>query len=103
MGAQIAFQWGAAYPNMMDALLPFVGSARTATHNWIFLENVRQAIVSDPAWRDGAGGGALDDGLKRMQLVFDSWGLSQTFYRRCELPPSEIFEFASIRRFCRGL
>lgn len=82
MGAQIAFQWGAAFPDMMDALLPFVGSARTATHNWIFLENVRQAIVSDPAWDGGAGGGALEVGLRRMQLVFDSWGLSQTFYRR---------------------
>jgi homoserine O-acetyltransferase len=82
MGAQIAFQWGAAFPDAMDALLPFVGSARTSPHNWVFLENVRMAIESDPDWNGGHYAAAPTTGPQRMGVVFDSWGLSQAWYRQ---------------------
>jgi homoserine O-acetyltransferase len=82
MGAQIAFQWGATFPDAMDALLPFVGSARTSPHNWIFLENVRMAIESDPDWNGGDYARAPTLGPARMGVVFDSWGLSQSWYRQ---------------------
>ncbi|WCT74609.1 alpha/beta fold hydrolase [Sphingomonas naphthae] len=82
MGAQIAFQWGAYYPDFMDAILPFVGSARTAHHNWVFLENVRGAMTSDPAFMDGEYETQPTVAFDRMGLVFDSWGLSQAWYRQ---------------------
>ncbi len=82
MGAQVAFHWGAYYPGLVERMLPFVGSARTSVHNFIFLENVRTAITSDPAWMDGEYKEPLTVAFKRMRLVFDSWGLSGDFYRQ---------------------
>ena len=37
MGAQQAFQWGALYPEMVQAIAPVCGSARTSPHNYLFL------------------------------------------------------------------
>jgi len=82
MGAQVAFQWGAYYPDLVERMLPLVGSARTSIHNWIFLENVRTAITSDPAWLEGEYREPLTLAFRRMRLVFDSWGVSQAFYRQ---------------------
>ena len=82
MGAQIAFQWGAWFPDAMQALLPLAGSARTSPHNYIFLENVKTAIMSDPAWMEGAYRVQPRVAFERLRLVFDSWGLSQSFYRQ---------------------
>lgn len=82
MGAQIAFQWGATYPDAIDGLLPFVGSARTSPHNRVFLENVRMAIESDPAWNRGDYDAPSTVSPGRVGLVFDSWGLSQAWYRQ---------------------
>jgi homoserine O-acetyltransferase len=82
MGAQVAFQWGAYYPDSVERILPFVGSARTSIHNYIFLENVKTAITSDPEWLDGEYKEPLTLAFRRMRLVFDSWGVSQSFYRQ---------------------
>lgn len=40
MGAQQTFEWGAAYPGMVERIAPFCGSARTSRHNFVFLEGV---------------------------------------------------------------
>ena len=32
-----SYQWGAQYPEMVDAILPFCASARTSPHNQVFL------------------------------------------------------------------
>jgi homoserine O-acetyltransferase/O-succinyltransferase len=82
MGAQLAFQWGAAFPDKVERILPLVGSARTSPHNFVFLQNVRMAITSDPAWQNGEYTDQPALGLARMRLIFDSWGLSQTWYRQ---------------------
>jgi homoserine O-acetyltransferase len=38
MGAQQAFQWGALYSDMVRAIAPLCGSARTSPHNYLFLD-----------------------------------------------------------------
>src|SRR5690349_6121951 len=53
MGAQQAFHWGALYSNMVDAIAPICGSARTSPHNFVFLEGVKAALTADPAFADG--------------------------------------------------
>jgi homoserine O-acetyltransferase len=80
MGAQIAFQWGCYFPDLVASILPLCGSARTSPHNYVFLQTVKMALRSDPAWREGHYVEEPFEGLKRMQMVFDSWGLSQAFY-----------------------
>jgi homoserine O-acetyltransferase/O-succinyltransferase len=47
----------------------------------VFLQNVRMAITSDPAWQNGEYAAQPALALARMRLIFDSWGLSQTWYR----------------------
>lgn len=98
MGAQIAYQWASYFPEMVERILPLCGSARTAPHNYVFLQTVKMALTSDPAWRDGEYTAMPIDGLNRMRLIFDSWGLSQSFYRQ-GLP--RALGFANLDDFLR--
>jgi homoserine O-acetyltransferase len=82
MGAQLAFQWGAYFPDKVERILALAGSARTSPHNYVFLQNVRMALTSDPAWESGEYTSQPTLGLERMRLIFDSWGLSQSWYRQ---------------------
>jgi homoserine O-acetyltransferase len=82
MGAQLAFQWGSYFPDQVERILPLAGSARTSPHNYVFLQNVRMALTSDPAWQHGEYSTQPTVALERMRLIFDSWGLSQTWYRQ---------------------
>ena len=80
MGAGQTYQWGVSYPQMMDALLPFCGSPRTAPHNIVFLESVRAAITADAAWHQGWYTGQPGTGLRAAARVYAGWGFSQAFY-----------------------
>jgi homoserine O-acetyltransferase/O-succinyltransferase len=82
MGAQLAFQWGAYFPDKVERVLALAGSARTSPHNYVFLQNVRMALTSDPAWQNGEYAAQPALSLERMRLIFDSWGLSQSWYRQ---------------------
>ena len=82
MGAQLAFQWGSYFPDQVERILPLAGSARTSPHNYVFLQNVRMALTSDPAWQQGEYAAQPTLALERMRLIFDSWGLSQSWYRQ---------------------
>jgi homoserine O-acetyltransferase/O-succinyltransferase len=53
MGAQQAFQWGALYSDIVAAIAPLCGSARTSPHNHLFLEGVKAALLADAAYADG--------------------------------------------------
>jgi len=82
MGAQIAYQWAARYPGSVDRVLPFCGSARTSPHNFVFLEALRSAIITDPDWRDGEYETPPRAALRNIQIIFDGWAYSQAWYRR---------------------
>lgn len=53
MGAQQAYQWACLYPEMVDAIAPLCGSARTSPHNQLFLDGVKAALLADAAFADG--------------------------------------------------
>jgi homoserine O-acetyltransferase len=53
MGALQSFHWGALYPEMMDLIAPFCGSAKCSRHNFVFLEGVKAALTADAAWNEG--------------------------------------------------
>jgi homoserine O-acetyltransferase len=82
MGAQLAFQWGSYYPEMVERILALAGSARTAPHNYVFLQTLRMALTSPPEWENGEYATNPETSLKQMRLNVDAWGLSQTFYRK---------------------
>ena len=83
-----SYQWGAQYPDMVDAILPFCASARTSAHNQVFLEGVKAALMADAAFAGGDYTTPPEVGLKAFARVYAGWAYSQTFYRErlhCEL------------------
>ena len=80
MGAQQTNQWGCLYPDMVERIAPFCGSAKTAPHNFVFLEGVKAALTSDAAWANGWYESPPTKGLRAVGRVYAGWGLSQPFY-----------------------
>jgi homoserine O-acetyltransferase len=82
MGAQVTFQWASHFPTMVPRMLALAGSARTSPHNYVFLETVKKAILLDPAYQGGEYQEQPKAGLDLMRTIYDSWVVSQTYYRR---------------------
>jgi len=76
-----SFQWGAQYPDMVSAILPFCASAKTSEHNVVFLEGVKAALTADGDFADGDYREPPARGLKAFARVYAGWAFSQTFYR----------------------
>ena len=76
-----SFQWGAQYPDFVNAILPFCASAKTAEHNIVFLEGVKAALQADAAYDGGNYKSPPVKGLKAFGRVYAGWAFSQTFYR----------------------
>ena len=101
MGAGQTYQWGVAYPDMMDALLPFCGSSKTSPHNIVFLEGVKSTLTADAAWNNGWYDEQPKAGLRAVARVYAGWGFSQKFYWQEEwrkLGFSSLMRRASDRR-----
>ena len=81
MGALQTFHWGALYPDMVERILPFCGSAKCSRHNFVFLEGVKAALTADAAWNRGWYTEKPNTGLRAMARVYAGWGFSQAFYR----------------------
>jgi homoserine O-acetyltransferase len=81
MAGSQAFQWGAQYPDMVRAILPFCASARTSAHNHVFLEGVKAALMADQTFAGGDYTSPPEAGLKAFGRVYAGWAYSQTFYR----------------------
>jgi homoserine O-acetyltransferase/O-succinyltransferase len=81
MGGCQTFQWGAQYPDMMEALAPICGSARTANFNKVFLLSLKRALELDPAFADGFYTRPPLRGLKAFATIYAGWGFSEPFYR----------------------
>jgi homoserine O-acetyltransferase len=84
MGAQQAFQWGALYPDMVQAIAPLCGSARTSPHNYLFLDGVKAALMADAAFAEGWYQTPPVKGLRAFSRVYAGWVFSQDFFRERE-------------------
>lgn len=81
MGAGQTYQWAVSYPDMVERILPFCGSAKTSLHNIVFLEGVKAALQADAAWQGGWYSEPPTTGLRAVGRVYAGWGLSQAYYR----------------------
>jgi homoserine O-acetyltransferase len=81
MGGCQSFQWGVQYPDMMEAIAPLCGSARTAVFNKVFLGSLRKALTLDPAYAEGFYTRPPVAGLKAFAAIYAGWGFSEPFYR----------------------
>lgn len=97
MGALQTFHWGALYPDMVERVLPFCGSAKCSRHNFVFLEGVKAALTADDAWQNGWYEKPPTKGLRAMARVYAGWGFSQAFYR--ERLDIEALGYSSLEDF----
>jgi homoserine O-acetyltransferase len=81
VGAMQAYQWAAQYPEMVDAILPFCGSARCSPHNYAFLEGPKAALEADAIWNSGDYAWPPVKGLRAFGRVYAAWAYSQSFFR----------------------
>jgi homoserine O-acetyltransferase len=101
MGGLQTFHWGALYPDMVERIAPFCGSAKCSRHNFVFLEGVKAALTADAAFKDGWYGNEKPNrGLRAMARVYAGWGFSQAFYR--EQLDIETMGYSSLEDFLVG-
>jgi len=81
MGAQQAYHWAALFPSIVERIVVNCGSARTAQHNFVFLEGIKAALTTDAAWSDGWFSEPPVRGLRAFARIYAGWALSQAFYR----------------------
>jgi homoserine O-acetyltransferase len=82
MGAGQTYQWAVSHPEMVQRILPFCGSPRTAPHNKVFLDSLRAALTASVGFD---GGWYPPDrwpvgGLRAFARIYAGWGFSQAFY-----------------------
>jgi homoserine O-acetyltransferase len=99
MGAQQAFQWGALFPEMVDAVAPICGTARTSPHNFVFLEGLKAALTADAAFDDGWYRTPPVKGLIAFGRVYAGWVYSQDFYRDQEYRKMGLSSIEDVMRF----
>jgi homoserine O-acetyltransferase len=81
MGAQQAYHWGALFKDKVERIVALCGTARTTDHNRIFLESLRSALTTDPAWTGTHFEGIPEQGFRTFSRIYASWAASQAFYR----------------------
>ena len=99
MGAQQTFQWGALYPDMVSAIAPICGTARTSPHNFVFLEGVKAALTADAAFNGGWYDAPPVKGLIAFARVYAGWVYSQDFYREQEYRKMGLASIDDVLRF----
>jgi homoserine O-acetyltransferase len=82
MGAQQAYHWAAAFPDAVQRIVVNCGSARTSTHNRVFLKGMMAVLEAAPEY-DGAALFAAQPAaaLRAFGRLYAGWALSQDFYR----------------------
>jgi homoserine O-acetyltransferase len=99
MGAQQAFQWAALYPDMVGAIAPICGTARTSPHNFVFLEGVKAALTADAAFNEGWYQTPPVKGIVAFSRVYAGWVYSQDFYRDREYLKMGLSSIEDVLRF----
>jgi homoserine O-acetyltransferase len=96
MGAVQTMEWATSYPNMVERIAPFAGTAKTWPHNQVFIEGLKSIIQFHPEWKNGWYEKPPVSALRTFGRVYAGWGFSQAFYRESlfrELGYSTVEDF----------
>ena len=101
MGAQQTYEWAVRYPDMVKRAAPLAGTACNTEHDFLFTETLEEGITTDPGFRDGRYGTAVDVavGLRRHAEMWTVMGWSTEFFR---LNRHQALGFASADAFVEG-
>ena len=53
MGAQQVWEWAVRYPEKVRRAAPIAGTAQNTPHDFLYTQNLIDAITHDPGWRGG--------------------------------------------------
>lgn len=82
MGGMQAYHWAALYPEEVARAIVVCASARTSTHNKVFLSALLRTLEAAPEHLGGGRfSGEPDAALTAFGHIYAGWGLSQDFYR----------------------
>ncbi len=82
MGAQQAYHWAALFPNAVARAVVNCGSARTSTHNRVFLGALMATLEAAPEHQgDGRFSAEPRAALRAFARIYATMALSQDFYR----------------------
>ena len=82
MGAQQAYHWAAAFPEMVSRVVVNCGSARTAVHNQVFLRSQMAVLEAAPEYLgNGQFSAPPAKAMRAFGRVYATMALSQDFYR----------------------
>jgi len=102
MGGMQTFEWGVAYPDWMDVLIPIVGSPRSTSYDRLLWTAQIDAIELDPAWNHGNPTGPMDRSLGLVEEI-GSMNLTSPAYRVAQTKPDGINALITeIRNSARG-
>lgn len=82
MGATLAFQWGAQFPDMMESICPIAGAARTSQYNKVLIYSLMRALKLDPVFADGYYTRPPIAGVKALATIMAGWIFSEPGYRQ---------------------
>jgi homoserine O-acetyltransferase len=82
MGAQQAYHWAALFPSAVARAVINCGSARTSTHNRVFLGALMATLEAAPEYQGGGRFSAEPRAaLRAFARIYATMALSQDFYR----------------------
>ncbi|MCZ6772822.1 MAG: alpha/beta fold hydrolase [Proteobacteria bacterium] len=81
MGGMQSFQWGALFPDRVEAIAPICCSARISEHNFVFVDSAVNALELDPAFNEGWYESPPIRGILAFGHVYAGWLFSQDFFR----------------------
>ena len=94
MGGMQSFEWGMAYPEFMDMILPVLGSPQSTSYDKLLWTTSIRAIELDPAWHGGHPTGPPTSGLILAHLI-ELMALTTPDYRVANTPPAKFAELVA--------
>lgn len=82
MGAEQSFQWAVSHPGMMDAVIPWCGTAKTYPHGIARLESAIRALTADPEFAGGRYTASPKRGMEAWSSHWAAWVWSQEWWRK---------------------
>ncbi len=101
MGAQQTWEWAVRYPDMVKRAVPIARRAKNTPHNFLFVETLKNALISDPAWSGGdyKDSNEVHRGLNHHADLWSVMGFSIGFFKQ------ELYKklgFSSLEEFRVG-
>ena len=102
MGGMQTFEWGIAYPDFMDLLIPIVGSPQSTSYDKLLWTTQIDAIELDPAWNHGNPTAPMDRSLGLVEEI-GSMNLTTPDYRVAQTKADALTALLTeIRNSARG-